>query len=64
MNLHLEEAHAGHFNVAAECKQLLCVSCSKAFEYTRKHGFDAVRVLRLPVNRGKVKKCLICSSAC
>ncbi|KAK9794341.1 hypothetical protein WJX73_005618 [Symbiochloris irregularis] len=26
---------------------------SKAFEYTRKYGFDAVRVLRLPVNRGK-----------
>jgi dolichyl-phosphate beta-glucosyltransferase len=35
-----------------------------AFTYVRKHGFDAVRVLRLPANRGKgfaVKAGMLCS---
>jgi dolichyl-phosphate beta-glucosyltransferase len=35
-----------------------------AFKYVRKHGFDAVRVLRLPGNRGKgfaVKAGMLCS---
>jgi len=35
-----------------------------AFKYVRKHGFDAVRVLRLPENRGKgfaVKAGMLCS---
>lgn len=35
-----------------------------AFKYVRKHGFDAVRVLRLPANRGKgfaVKAGMLCS---
>ncbi len=35
-----------------------------AFKYVRKHGFDAVRVLRLPSNRGKgfaVKAGMLCS---
>lgn len=27
--------------------------CRAAFEFVRKHGLDAVRVLRLPRNRGK-----------
>lgn len=30
----------------------------KAFEYVRKHGIDAVRVLQLPRNYGKVRAAL------
>lgn len=39
-------------------------TASAAFAYVRKHGFDAVRVLRLPENRGKgyaVKAGMMCA---
>lgn len=49
----------GAVPLTSETHQSRCTSapaatvCRAAFDFVRKHGLDAVRVLRLPANRGK-----------
>lgn len=34
----------------------MCMACGRvAMNFVRKYGFDTVRVLRVPVNHGKVR---------
>ena len=50
--MHVNSLRAFLVTDAHSCR---CSSCCRvAFEYVRKHGVDAVRLLRLPQNRGKV----------